>query len=194
MLSLVQLMTRVEKPPPPPPLPSPSSPARSTPPHATSISPSLFGEPSSPNALSHKSPHPIAHPMVAPTAKLPPRAPPRAPQPCLRHLLVGVGEAERAVVAHPGHAGAAGREADAVHPPAAAARLEHQLPKGHLGAPRRRARPLLHLLDVGGEDPGEGKKSREVPPASVPCCVGMGPPRAPSLGSPLAVPLPLTGT
>lgn len=84
--------------------------------------------------------------MAAPA---PPPQAPSSPQPCLRHLLVGIGEAEGAVVAHPGYTGAAGREADAVHPPAAAARLEHQLPEGHLGAPRRGAGSLLHLLDVG---------------------------------------------
>ena len=50
--------------------------------------------------------HCVAHPIPK-LPQVPPQIP-LQPQPCLRHLLVGIGEAEGAVVAHPGHAVAAG--------------------------------------------------------------------------------------
>ena len=86
-------------------------------------------------------------------------ADPHSGDPYSRHLLFSICQAHGAVVADPGHTAAAGREADAVHPAAATAGLEHPLPKRHLGAPRGGCWPLLHLLDVGREDPARrGRK------------------------------------
>lgn len=85
-----------------------------------------------------------------------------SPQTChLRHLLVGIREADGAVVSHPRHTAAALGEADAVDPAAAAARLKHQLPKWHFGSPGGGGRPLLDLFDVGRKNPGlENKKTQ----------------------------------
>ena len=56
-------------------------------------------------------------------------------------------------MADPSNSAPTGREADPMHPATAAARFKHQLPKGHLGAPRCRGWPFFHLLDIGREDP-----------------------------------------
>lgn len=61
-------------------------------------------------------------------------------------------------MADPRHTAPTGREADAMHPATTAARLKHQLPKGHLRAPWCRGWPLLYLLDIGREDPVGGNK------------------------------------
>lgn len=70
-----------------------------------------------------------------------------------RHLLLSIYQAHSAVMADPSNSAPTGREADTMHPATAAARFKHQLPKGHLGAPRCRGWPFLHLLDIGREDP-----------------------------------------
>jgi hypothetical protein len=81
--------------------------------------------------------------------------------PYSRHLLVSIYQAYSAVMADPSNSAPTGREADPMHPATAAARFKHQLPKGHLGAPRCRGWPFFHLLDIGREDPaGESERRR----------------------------------